>query len=476
MESINQLKSNLSHLCSLTRELSIQEEDTNMIINEELNNNDLSKDDLNDNELNNKFGNNFDNNKLSDKNEYRIYNLDKCDIFNLTSRKKKKASYNIIWNLFDITHNNHIIDRIDWKDKYITLLDDKEYIHFKMKFYYKWNLKNTTMTEFELDNINNMEKIKTLFDTVAFTKLFDKKIIENMSLSSDNFMLVPFYNIDNNIFIGLINKNKKYGEHLYNYYLSKMLPKSTPQLNEFNCINNNIGNCTTNYFAEYTLFLDVINGLEINYIPKNDITYYTFNVLEAIFNEFIFGKKYYNSILNLNYKFNPKNSKNRGTDIIHTMRIPLFKAFFNAKSYSDKLLIIWNNYTNKFDMILSNLYMKLENELKKDNMINKEKNKLTKENDLKINQIKMNNNKIIKKYKKHVKYQISKNKFFNGKKNTIKDSEIKKIFKKNSGSKYIQYKPNKILDIKESRKEIQKSFMGKNFDDFVANYSDLIIN
>lgn len=473
MESINQLKSNLSHICSLTRELSIQEKDTNMTDNEELNNNDLINNDLNNNDLNNKFENNFDNNKLSDKNEYKMYNLDKSDVFNLNSKKKKKESYNIIWNLFDITHNNHIIDRINWKDKYITLLDDKEYIHFRMKFYYKWNLKNTTMTELELDNINDMTKIKTLFDTFAFTKLFDKKIIQNMLLSPDNFMLVPFYKTDNNIFIGLINKNKQYGEHLYNYYLNKILPKSTPQLNEFNCINNNISNCTTSYFAEYTLFLDVINGLKVNYIAKNDITYYTFNILESIFHEVIFGKKYYNSILNLNYEFNPKNSKNRGTSIIHTLTIPLFKAFFNAKSHSDKLLIIWNNYSNNFDMELSNLYMKLENKLKEDNMVNKEKNKLIKENDLKINQIKMDNNKIIKKYKKNKSGILKNNNKF---KNIIPDGEIKKIFKKKSGSKYIQYMPNKLLDIKESKKEIQKSFMGKNFDDFVDNYSDLIIN
>ena len=418
MEAIIELQKNIEKICYLTNNINLNNKDT-MEIDELNKTNEID-------EINEKFEEQF-------------------IISNNTGKKKKKYAVN--WIMFDIVNNNHITDRINWKDKTIKLYDNKEYIYFKLHYYPTWNIKNNVSNDLDYLDVCNVKKIKDLFINTEFKKMFSKQVIDKTKLKEDDFIICPLYTKNENIFIALINKNKDYAFYLYNNFLSRKQ-------------NENI--------LIFRFLLQVIEGIKTKKFNNNNTEYFTIN----LFNSLINGGCNINSII----------IKNESND--EKFEIPICNIFHNMAPYFDNLVIIWINCSNSLDIDLINIDKNYESKIKNETQ-NMEKRKLMREKDISINNIKLSNNKIIKKYKtkKYDSYKQNLN-FYNSTlynkklKNNTKtnkleiDTFIKKIFNKYTGSKYQQYVPHKILSFQTS---YEKIYEGKNFDDFSEVYPELIL-
>ena len=110
--------------------------------------------------------------------------------------------------------------------------------------------------------------------------------------------------------------------------------------------------------------------------------------------------------------------------------IPLCNMFHNMAPYFDNLVIIWINNSNSFDLDLINIDRDYENKIKNETL-NMEKRKLMREKDISINNVKLFNNKINKKYKFKKYKNYKKNlKFYNSKlynKNLKNNTKINKL-------------------------------------------------
>ena len=355
---------------------------------------------------------------------------------------KKNKHYQIIWCMFDLVNLNCIFSKINWEDKTIILKDCKEYIFFKFYYFQNWNIKNCVSNEISSEFVNSFDKIKELFYQSEFKRLFSKKTIENSNLTSKDFLILPILTKDNFIYMALINLNLKYSKRL--------IDKFSIKKNNKNNINKN-NKC----IHKYTYLLNVIKSIESNKYNSNNNDYITFNMFKGLINE-----KY-------NYEITLPNLDNT---------INLNNLFLLFSSYNEELIVIWKTYNSNFDLELSNILNHKENLLKQDVSANK-KNMIKKDTNIKINQLRVENNKIIKKYKKSDKYlnNLMGNLKINKMDKKNKDNEIylKNIFKKYTGCKYTQYIPNKITffnDIKNG-----DSIYGKDFTNFVDTYNDLII-
>jgi len=425
MEAIIELQKNIEKICYLTNNINLNNKDT-MEIDELNKTNEID-------ELN----------KTNEIDEIKEKFEEQFIISNNIGKKKKKYAVN--WIMFDIVNNNHIVERINWKDKTIKLYDDKEYIYFKLHYYPTWNIKNNVSNDLDYLNVCNVKKIKDIFINTEFKKMFSKQVIDKTKLKEDDFIICPLYTKNENIFIALINKNKDYAFYLYNNFLSRKQ-------------NENI--------LIFRFLLQVIEGIKTKKFNNNNSEYFTINLFDSLMNEC-----HISNCANINNKL-----------INEKFEIPLCNMFHNMAPYFDNLVIIWINNSNSFDIDLINIDRNYESKIRSETQ-NMEKRKLMREKDISINNVKLSNNKIIKKYKSKKYNNYKQNlKFYNSKlynkKNNTKtnklelDTHIKKIFKKYTGSKYQQYLPHKILSFQNS---YEKTYDGKNFDDFSEVYPELIL-
>ena len=444
MEAIIELQRNISKICDLTSNINLNNKDNkdnkdNMEIEETNETKGLTEID----ETNGLTEIDETNGLTEIEEKFK----EKFIISNNTGKKKKKYAVN--WIMFDIVNNNHITDRINWKDKTIKLYDSKEYIYFKLHYYPTWNIKNNISQDLDYLDVCNVKKIKDLFINTEFKKMFSKQTINKTKIKEDDFIICPLYTKNENIFIALINKNKDYAFYLHDNFLSRKQSEN---------------------ILLFRFLLQVIEGIKTKKFNNNNTEYFTINLFDSLIKEC-----HISNCANINNKL-----------INQKFEIPLCNMFHNMAPYFDNLIIIWINNGNSFNMDLINMNNKYESKIKNET-VNMEKRKLIREKGINLNNIKLSNNNFIKKYKieKYNNYKqnlkfynskvYNKNQKKNGNKTNTKielDTNIKKIFKKYTGCKYQQYMPHKILSFQNNDK---KTYEGKNFDDFTGIFPELTL-
>lgn len=245
---------------------------------------------------------------------------------------------NLSWHIFDIS-TNHILNKINWQEGVINLLDDKLLICFAVTYYNEIGL-NTPINkirEHAGGNIN-IQVIRDYFTETGFTELFaqDPEIADMCNLKETDFIVMPIYEARNHIYMGIYNINHAYGQYLKSIYPDKQ--------NKVTAFNN---------------LFELADGLQ-NHTSITGIQHATsFNLFRALFKTNIASPKqthapyYYDSPFSLAGNPASKREQNLGASLEFNvngkLEIPIM-MLYNAHNYFPQFQVVWT--TNKMVIAL----------------------------------------------------------------------------------------------------------------------------
>lgn len=229
------------------------------------------------------------------------------------------ACINLSWHVFDIS-TNHILNKINWNNGIINLLDDKLLICFGITYYNEINL-ITPINKIQ-DHAGgsiNIRSIRDYFTEAGFMDLFanDPEITDMCNLKPTDFIIMPIYESRNHMYMALYNINPVYGQ-----YLKSIYPDKQNKITTF-----------------YNLF-ELADGLQ-NHTNITGIQHATsFNLFRALFKTNIPSSK------KTQAQYLYDSSK---IAITPKLELPIM-ALYNSHSYFPQFQVVWT--TNKIVMAL----------------------------------------------------------------------------------------------------------------------------
>ena len=237
------------------------------------------------------------------------------------SKMNIPACINLSWHVFDIS-TNHILNKINWQDGVINLLDDKLLICFGLTYYNEIEL--ITPINKIRDHAGgsiNIQAIRDYFTETGFTELIaqDPEITDMCNLKPTDFIIMPIYESRSHMYMAIYNINPTYGQ-----YLKSIYPDKKNKITEF-----------------YNLF-ELADGLQ-NHTNITGIQHATsFNLFRALF------------------KTNIPSSLSKQTQaqyfydsskiaITPKLELPIM-ALYNSHSYFPQFQVVWT--TNKMVIAL----------------------------------------------------------------------------------------------------------------------------